>query len=225
MFFDSIPSMVDVFLVGGAVRDKQLGVGSKDLDFIIHGLSSFELMPKVLHMLGCEGLPQKGGRREFVLDPVGRMAKAKHPVHGVLDFKMVDNVMRDLKDRDFTVNAMAIDCRSGLLFDPLKGSVDLQYMQLVPCKSDCFLKSPERLFRALRFQAKGFNLSQQLDVLADDSALLEVVLKANADRMAQQADKMFADGHAVVIFQFFAQHPRLAQAIFGSRLQLRSVVR
>lgn len=225
MFFERIPVFVDVFLVGGAARDMLRGLETpRDFDFIITGVSDWTMIPGILTELGCEGLPQKHGT-DFVLDDVNKLAKAKHPDLGVVDFKLVPNLMEDLKDRDFTINAIAIDCRSGQIIDPCMGQMDLRNQLLIPCNNTCFLKSPERLFRALRFQAKGFTLTNHIHALAAQPELLEVIEQANGDRMAQQADKMLRDGHIVVIFSFFAEQPKLAQAIFGDKLQLRTVLK
>jgi len=220
--FKFIPDNVDVFLVGGGVRDQLMNVAPNDLDFVVVGLDSFDQLPALLVQLGCSPLPQKSGS-SFVLNADAKTAKAKHDL-GVLDFKVVDSLDADLASRDFTVNAMALNCKTQQLVDPLFGQADLNDKVLRPCHMDCFLQSPERVFRAVRFQAKGFSLSPVLHQLADDPDLLSVVQSANRDRLAQQADRMFKRGNVVHVFQFFAQHDRLASALLQDKLQLRSLV-
>lgn len=223
MFFNKFPNNVDVFLVGGAVRAMQLEEEANDYDFVLVGLDSFDQVPEVLEVLGCQPLPQKKGA-SFVLNESAKTAKAKHPVLGVLDFKMVEDLEDDLKSRDFTVNAMALNCQTLQLVDPCLGQLDLQHKFLTPCNERCFLDSPERVFRAVRFAGNGFEIGPFLHALAEAPELLKVIKNTNKDRLAQQADRMFQRGSVFSVFQFFAQHEKLANALLQEKLQLRSLV-
>lgn len=77
-----------------------------------------------------------------------------------------DNVVDDLARRDFTVNAMAVDCADGVLVDPFGGAADLMAGVLrTPLAPDVsFSDDPLRMLRAARFIATfGFTAVPELE--------------------------------------------------------------
>jgi putative nucleotidyltransferase with HDIG domain len=72
----------------------------------------------------------------------------------VLDFTAFqgDNLEDDLKGRDFTINAMAVDLRHPQeLLDPLGGAADLLGKRLRSCTPEAFTSDPVRILRGIRF--------------------------------------------------------------------------
>lgn len=136
-----------VYLVGGAVRDLVLGQTVKDLDFVVAD-GSVQLARTV--------------RKRFhgvwyTLDDEHQTArvilKQGQADELVLDFTVFigECLEEDLKQRDFTINAMAIDLDNlSEVIDPLGGQDDLTNANLRLCNPKSLLKDPLRVLRAVR---------------------------------------------------------------------------
>lgn len=123
-----------IYLVGGAVRDKLLGIPPKDFDYVALDTSSQELLSL--------GYQKVGSHFPVFLHPKTRDEYAL-PRGATLE--------EDLSQRDLTMNAMALD-ESGTLFDPFGGSRDLSD-KILRHVSDAFADDVLRVFRVFRFQA------------------------------------------------------------------------
>lgn len=158
----------NIYLVGGAVRDGILGVGTKDLDYAVE-CASFERMEQIVL--------EKGGEI-FQSNPEFFTIRAKVPGLGASDFVLcrkdgayrdgrrpetveAGSILDDLSRRDFSVNAIAKNVETGELIDPFHGQEDIQN-KLIRCVGDPtarFLEDELRVFRAVRFAiTKGFKL-------------------------------------------------------------------
>ena len=136
-----------VYLVGGAVRDLLLAQPSHDLDFALEG-NVRRLARRVaddLHgdffMLDEE---RSTARVIYYPPPAGRM---------FLDFALMRGatIEDDLRGRDFTINAMALDLHNpGELIDPLEGRADLEARQLRLASPTSLEDDPVRVLRAVR---------------------------------------------------------------------------
>jgi poly(A) polymerase len=158
-----------IFLVGGAVRDGLLGLTIHDLDFAVCG-DSILLARNVAHKL-------KGVF--FILDPARKTArvicKNADKSNVTLDFAMMQGatIIEDLQQRDFTINAIALDIQNpSLLIDPLNGETALKKRKIILCSSDSIMNDPLRILRAIR-------LKLQLDLDIDSHLEKELVNKAS----------------------------------------------
>ena len=101
----ALPGDMPVYLVGGAVRDAMLSISTHDLDFALPG-DALKVARQVANVLGGAYYPldlERETGRVILLDSQGnRLA---------LDFAAFrgSNLEKDLRDRDFTINALAID--------------------------------------------------------------------------------------------------------------------
>ena len=165
---EEIPSRPDVYLVGGSVRDALLGRPSHDLDFIVTR-NSLQTARAVADALGGA---------YFTLDAdfqVGRVVlHAGEQPRQVFDFVLVqgDDLEADLRNRDFTINAMAVSLDDlDTLIDPLGGAQDLLHKKLVPCTASAFLDDPVRVLRAIRMtMAYQLTLSPEVQALIPPAA-------------------------------------------------------
>lgn len=172
----SIADTVDkeVYVVGGYVRDRLLGIGGKDIDILVVGdgvqfarivAEKFGLGTVVVHeRFGTAMLPMEQGKVEFV---GARKEQYSHDSRNpVVERGSLED---DLLRRDFTVNALAVCLnkeRFGMLMDPFNGRTDLSQgllrTPLDPVKT--FDDDPLRMMRAIRFASQlGFAI--QPDVL------------------------------------------------------------
>ena len=116
---------MEVYLVGGAVRDRFLGLPIKEKDWCVVGSSPEEMKERGFQSVGKD-FPvflHPETKEEYALARTER--KIKPGYHG-FDFNTSKNVtlFEDLKRRDLSINAMAIDKNDNLI-DPYNGMVDI----------------------------------------------------------------------------------------------------
>lgn len=137
-----------VWLVGGAVRDALLGRETQDLDFAVRRAA------RSLAREVADALQGAYYSLDDVRD-VGRVLwRQQHGQRWMLDFSALRGraIEEDLQDRDFTVNAMAVDLHAPQqLIDPLGGRQDLRRKVLRACQEGAFERDPLRTLRAVRF--------------------------------------------------------------------------
>ena len=152
------------YLVGGAVRDRLLGLPVKDRDYVVVGATAGNLLrlgytpvgkdfPVFLH-------PQT--KEEYALARTER--KTGRGYHGFAFDTAPDVTLEDdLRRRDLTINAMAEDA-NGALVDPFGGAADLRN-HLLRHVSPAFAEDPVRILRVARFAARyagrGFRVADE----------------------------------------------------------------
>lgn len=142
----------EIYLVGGAVRDLLLEREILDLDFAVEG-SGRKFASQVARRLKGAFVPLSES------DDEARVVVRKELI---LDFKgFTESIVEDLANRDFTINAMAIDVRkivgrkrTKLLIDPFGGERDLSRGLIRKAGPDSIRKDPLRILRAYRFAAQ-----------------------------------------------------------------------
>lgn len=151
-----------VYLVGGSVRDTLLGLPSHDLDFVLEN-DSLRAARTVADVLGGA---------YFTMDSefqVGRVVlKNEQGERQIMDFTAMQggSLEVDLRNRDFTVNAIAISLANmNALVDPLGGAEDLLRERLRVCSETSFLSDPVRVLRAVRMSA-AYHLTFQPETRA-----------------------------------------------------------
>lgn len=137
----------DVFLVGGAVRDAILGVKCRDYDFVLAGRTK-QIARRTADFLGGDFYPLDEERQVM---RVLWYPNAKEVL--TLDFAPFQGgtLEADLANRDFTINAMAVNLADpGRVIDPLGGAIDLKNRRLKRCRENSILDDPVRSVRAAR---------------------------------------------------------------------------
>ena len=153
---------MEVYLVGGAVRDEQLGLPVKERDWCVVGSTPEELRAAQYRQVGKDFPvflhPETG--EEYALARSER--KTAPGYHGFSFCTSPDvTIEEDLGRRDLTVNAMARDS-NGTLIDPFNGLADIQ-AKVLRHVSVAFQEDPVRILRtakfAARFAALGFTVA------------------------------------------------------------------
>ena len=166
----ALPKAVQIYLVGGAVRDAWLQDEIHDLDFIVPE-DGLKIGRQVADRLKAAFYPLDEERK------TGRVIhKNPNESNMVLDFSAQQgpDLESDLWARDFTINAIAIDVNHPQeLLDPTSGCVDLQSKQLRACTPDAFTSDPIRIMRGVRLAAAlEFHLVPQTKTLMRQAAPL-----------------------------------------------------
>lgn len=144
---------MDIYLVGGAVRDTLLGLPVKDRDYVVVGATADEMLSQGFVAVGRDFPvfihPDTG--EEYAL---ARQERKSAPGHRGFVFDTAPSVSleEDLARRDLTVNAMAMDA-AGRLHDPYGGFADLQ-ARVLRHVSPAFVEDPLRVLRLFRFHAR-----------------------------------------------------------------------
>jgi tRNA nucleotidyltransferase (CCA-adding enzyme) len=144
---------LEVYRVGGAIRDRLLGRPIGDSDFVVVGASPESMAQRGFRPVGRDFPvflhPERND--EFALARTERKSGAGYAgftFHTGPDVSLTD----DLARRDLTVNAIAED-REGRLIDPFDGRGDLERRQLRHV-SPAFSEDPVRLLRLARFATR-----------------------------------------------------------------------
>lgn len=156
------------YLVGGAVRDKLLGLEVKDRDFVVVGATPEEMEAKGFKPVGAD-FPvflHPETKEEYALARTER--KSGHGYKGFTVYASPDVTLEDdLRRRDLTINAMAED-EDGNLVDPYGGKDDLEQGKLRHV-SEAFSEDPVRILRVARFAARyarwGFRVAHSTNKL------------------------------------------------------------
>lgn len=155
---------MQVYLVGGAVRDPLLGLPVAERDWVVVGSTPAELEARGFRPVGREFPvflhPQT--HEEYAL---ARLERKSGPGYRgfVTDFSPLVTLEEDLKRRDLTINAMA-RAADGTLVDPYGGERDLAARTLRHV-SEAFAEDPVRILRVARFIARfaplGFTIAPE----------------------------------------------------------------
>lgn len=161
------------FYVGGAVRDRQLGLAARDIDLEVYGLAADALEPILqsfgkVHLVGQRfavlHVATAAGEIEVSLPRTESKTGPGHKgfaIHADPELSVEEASRR----RDFTVNAMLEDPLDGTLIDPWNGLADLK-RGLLRHVSDAFAEDPLRVLRVGRFVARfGFDVHPQTATL------------------------------------------------------------
>lgn len=157
---------LEVYIVGGAVRDRLLGLPEGDKDWVVVGAAPEDMTARGFLPVGGDFPvflhPQT--REEYALARTER--KSGRGYQGFTFYTGKDvSLEDDLKRRDLTINAMAQD-REGNIIDPLNGQADLQAC-VFRHVGDAFIEDPVRILRVARFAARFTHFS-----LADETRQL-----------------------------------------------------
>ena len=155
---------MQVYLVGGAVRDAQLGVPHKERDWCVVGATGAELEALGYQRVGKD-FPvflHPETKEEYALARTER--KTAPGYHGFeFDCSPEVTIEQDLERRDLTINALAQD-ENGTLIDPRGGLSDIQN-RVLRHVSDAFAEDPVRVLRVARFAARfhhlGFTIADE----------------------------------------------------------------
>ncbi len=156
------------YLVGGAVRDKLLGIEVTDRDFVVVGATPEEMVEAGFRPVGAD-FPvflHPETKEEYALARTER--KSGRGYKGFTVYTAPDVTLEeDLRRRDLTINAMAED-EDGNIVDPFGGQEDLRN-GILRHVSEAFAEDPVRILRVARFAARyahwGFRVAHSTNTL------------------------------------------------------------
>jgi tRNA nucleotidyltransferase (CCA-adding enzyme) len=205
---------MQVYLVGGAVRDRLLGLPARERDWVVVGADPQELERQGYLPVGRE-FPvflHPKTREEYAL---ARLERKVGPGYRgfVTQFSADVTLEEDLKRRDLTINAMAEDA-SGTLIDPFGGQRDLE-ARVLRHVSAAFVEDPVRILRVARFAARFARLG--FCVAPETNALMRAMVESGEvsalvpERVWQETERALGEPEPQVFFEVLRACSALAR--------------
>lgn len=158
---------MEVYLVGGAVRDELLGLPAGERDWVVVGATPEDLVRDGFRPVGRD-FPvflHPRTHEEYALARTER--KVARGYRGFEVYCAPDVTLEDdLRRRDLTLNAMARDA-DGRLVDPYGGQADIE-RRVLRHVSEAFAEDPVRILRVARFAARFAPLGFSVDAATND---------------------------------------------------------
>jgi tRNA nucleotidyltransferase (CCA-adding enzyme) len=195
---------MQVYLVGGAVRDALLGMPVKERDWVVVGGTKDELLRLRYREVGRD-FPvflHPDSHEEYALARLERKVAPGYRGFTV-EFGPEVTLEEDLGRRDLTINAIA-QSADGALIDPFGGERDLEARRLRHV-SEAFAEDPVRVLRVARFAARfaplGFHVVPETLVLMRSMVERGELAALVAERVWQESEKALREGAASEFFR------------------------
>ncbi|UUS59952.1 MULTISPECIES: multifunctional CCA addition/repair protein [unclassified Acinetobacter] len=195
---------MQVYLVGGAVRDHLLGHPYHEKDYVVVGATPEQLLAQGYQPVGKD-FPvflHPETKDEYALARTER--KSGHGYHGFEFYTDVNVTLeQDLIRRDLTINAIAMD-DAGQIYDPYHGQQDLE-RRILRHVSDAFVEDPLRVLRIARFAARykalGFKVADETLALMQELAQSGELEALTPERVWKETSRALMEDHADEYFE------------------------
>ncbi len=195
---------MEIYLVGGAVRDALLGYPSSERDWVVVGASPQDMLDKGYQQVGRDFPvflhPQT--KDEYALARTERKQG-----HGYTGFAVhcdpAVTLEQDLLRRDLTINAMARS-ESGAIIDPYGGQRDLA-AKILRHVSAAFVEDPLRVLRTARFAARyahlGFTVAAETVELMAEIVHQDELAHLPAERVWTEIERALGERNPEVFIE------------------------
>ncbi len=203
-----------VYAVGGAIRDKQLGLSVKDQDWVVVGATQQQML--------AQGFKQVGRDFPVFLHPKTHeeyaLARTERKIAlGYKGFEVFASpsvtLEEDLSRRDLTINAIA-ESPDGKLIDPFGGVEDLKNRCLRHV-SPAFSEDPVRILRVARFAARfaefGFSIADETLTLMQNMVINGEVEALIPERVWTEVIRALSEKKPSIFFEVLRQCGALKQ--------------
>ncbi|PKL49623.1 MAG: hypothetical protein CVV37_07575 [Nitrospira bacterium HGW-Nitrospira-1] len=224
---------VNVYLVGGSVRDLLLGQANLDIDLVIEGdgiLFAKELCAR-LHVRSRSH--PRFGTAQIIHDGLKLdIATARTEYYespAALPKVETSSIKKDLYRRDFTINTLAIKLNRkdfGTLIDFFGGQRDLKEKTVRVLHNLSYVEDPTRAFRAVRFAERfGFKLSKHTANLIKSAIKMNLFERLSGSRLYEELLIAFNETNPVKTLKRLSDYDLLKvihkNLIFDENLQAR----
>ena len=184
----------EIYLVGGTVRDYYMGLESTDRDIIVMDGDAREFALKLKDLFDAAFVPldEENKIYRLVLPDKINYIDVTNPAG--------DSIEKDLMRRDLTINAIAVNIRTGDVIDISGGVTDIKNKCINYVSELNFVDDPLRLLRVYRFQALyGFQLAPEtINAVCKYSDLIH---KPAVERINYELLKLFSGEYAHIALE------------------------
>lgn len=199
---------MEIYLVGGGVRDRLLGLPVKDRDWVVTGATVQEMRARGYRPVGRQ-FPvflHPETHEEYAL---ARSERKTGRGHGAFAFVFTPEITleEDLLRRDLTINAIAASSE-GELIDPYGGVADIEN-KILRHVSPAFSEDPLRVLRVMRFWARFYHLG--FTIAAETLALCRAMVASGElcalteERVWQECERALGCADPQVFFAGLAE--------------------
>lgn len=205
---------MEIYIVGGAVRDELLGLPGSDRDYVVVGGTPAAMLAQGYRPVGKD-FPvflHPETNEEYALARTER--KTGHGYHGFAFHAAPDVTLeQDLARRDLTINAMA-RAQDGTLVDPFHGQADLQ-AKVLRHVGPAFVEDPVRILRLARFAARFTEFSVAPETMALMGRMVEAgeVDHLVPERVWQEVARGLMEAKPSRLFQVLRECGALARLL------------
>ncbi len=199
---------MQIYLVGGAVRDALLNFPFHERDWLVVGATANEMLQQGYQQVGAD-FPvflHPDSKEEYAL---ARTERKSSPGYQGFDIYAAPDVTieEDLSRRDLTINAIAQDAEHNII-DPYGGVEDLE-KKVLRHVSPAFCEDPVRILRVARFAARyahlGFYVAEETLQLMKTMVLQGEVNALVAERVWQEMRKALSERSPSVFFDILRE--------------------
>ena len=211
---------MDIYLVGGALRDIILNREVKDYDFVIDKMNG-EFIEDIGKFLK---------KKVIILDKKRHIYRIVTDENIILDFaKLIgDNIKDDLFHRDFTINAMAYDLKSPWpidikkIIDPINGIKNLKEKIIKYVNKNVFTEDPIRILRAVSFMSQ---LDFELDLETREQIIKDAqkIKKVSGEKISMELFKILKEKKSHHYFNLMAGELKVLEHIFPHIAEMKEV--
>ena len=191
---------LNVFLVGGAVRDLILGIESNDKDYVVVGSNEAEMVSL--------GFIKVGKDFPVFLHPETKdeyaLARVEFSTgNSYKDFSFQTNnvtLKEDLSRRDITCNSLSMNVETGEIIDYFNGQEDLKN-GILRHTSNAFIEDPVRILRIARFAARyKFTIADETKTLIKEMINKGMLNSLVPDRVFKELEKVLKLDNPEIFF-------------------------
>ncbi|HTR58911.1 MAG TPA: multifunctional CCA addition/repair protein [Casimicrobiaceae bacterium] len=204
---------MNIYRVGGSVRDELLGRAVADRDYVVVGTTPEEMLAQGFRPVGRE-FPvflHPATHEEYAL---ARTERKQGRGHRGFTFHAAPDVTleQDLARRDLTINAMARDAE-GRLIDPYGGAADLE-RGVLRHVGPAFVEDPLRVLRVARFAARfGFTVAPETEALLERIAASGELATLTPERVWRELATALMEARPSRFFSLLHRCGALAQLL------------
>lgn len=193
-----LPASINAYIVGGCVRDMYMNRKSKDIDIVLEN-TNFNFISSYLHFYGKVDIVGESfgvikfkafGDNEDYDIALTRSERKINSGHKGFEVS-TDNISinDDLSRRDFTINSIAINIKSGDTIDIFDGIQAINTQSIIVNREESFFEDPLRMLRAVQF-ALRFDFDIELDTLNLINKNAHLIKEISPERILIEFEKV-----------------------------------
>jgi len=203
-----------IYLVGGVVRDLVMGIPSNDIDIVLTR-NARSISSSIANHFSGNFYPLDEERQTYrvILQETSKKDM-------ILDIALMrgESIEEDLKDRDFTINAIALDVSKidkGIYIDPLDGVGAIEKQLIRACSDQSLVNDPVRVLRAIRFACQFNSVIDQKTAIAIHDAVCRLN-EISSERVRDEFFKILGKTHTLECLNYCLQFDLVQRLFPGS---------